>query len=93
VFAIDLYSASVLDLDTVGCFLALHETTLDPRKTTKPPVDLLSSLDPAQSASEKPLTINGDFFRISNHVLSVNFRYLMILLTAVQWTVVGACKY
>jgi len=33
VFAIDLYSASVLNLETVGCFLELQEMRFDPRNT------------------------------------------------------------
>jgi hypothetical protein len=60
-FAIALYSASVMDLEMVGCFLALHEIKFKPRKMTKPPVDLLSSKHPAQSASKKSLTsMEGD---------------------------------
>ena len=55
-FAKDLYSASVLDRDTVACFLALQETRLDPKNTAKPPVDLLSSAHPVQSASEYAVT-------------------------------------
>ena len=58
----DLYSTSVLDLDTVACFLALHEIRFGPRKTTKLPVDLLSSVQPAQSASENPLTNRDEDF-------------------------------
>jgi len=50
-FANALYSASVLDLDTVGCFLALHEMRFGPKKTAKPLVERQSSTLPAQSAS------------------------------------------
>jgi hypothetical protein len=55
-FASALYSASVLDLDMVGCFLAVEDTKLSPRNTAKPPVDLLWSIQPAQSALVKELT-------------------------------------
>jgi hypothetical protein len=33
-----LYSASVLDLEMVGCFLALQETRFGPRNTVSPAV-------------------------------------------------------
>lgn len=51
-----LYSASVLDRDTVACFFAHQEIKFGPKKTAKPPVDLLSSKQPAQSESEKAVT-------------------------------------
>jgi hypothetical protein len=51
-----LYSASVLDLETVACFLANHETNFSQRNIAKPRVYLLSSRQHIQSASEKALS-------------------------------------
>jgi hypothetical protein len=83
-FARDLYSASVLDLDTVACFLALQEIKLGPKYIANPPVDLLSSTQPAQSASEKALTnVEDDFLKV-NPRFAVPLTYLNILFTAVH---------
>jgi hypothetical protein len=82
-FARDLYSASVLDLDTVAYFLALQEIRLGPKYTAKPPVDLLSSTHPAQSASEKALMrVENDLLKVSP-TFTVPLTYLRILLAAV----------
>ena len=44
---IDLYLASVLDLETIFCFLALQDMRFWPRNTPYRLVDFLSSGDPA----------------------------------------------
>ena len=87
------YSASVLDLETVACFLAVHEIKLSQRKTAKQPVDRRSSTHPAQSASVNALTsIELDRLNL-NPVLIVPLTKRKILFTALKWTVVGECKY
>jgi hypothetical protein len=57
-----LYSASVPDLETMGCLFVDHEMRLDPKNTTKPSVGFLSSERPTQFISEKALTrVDADF--------------------------------
>jgi hypothetical protein len=46
-----MYSASVDNLEGVGCFLARHEIREGPRKTRKPVTEPLESGHPAQSLS------------------------------------------
>jgi hypothetical protein len=82
-FARDLYSASMLDLDTVACFLGLQEIKLGPKYTAKPPIDLLSSTHPAQSASEKePTNVEDDLLKVGPR-LTILVTYRRILFTAV----------
>ena len=82
--AIALYSASVLDRDTVFCFFAHQDIKLEPKKIANPLVDFLSSEQPAQSASEKALTkVDADFL-MRRPMPRVCLRYLKIRLTAVQ---------
>lgn len=92
VFATDLYSTSILDIDTLFCFLALQDTRFVPRNIAYPPVDLLSSSGPAQSAFENPLTSSDRHYDILRPRRVVYFMYLIILLIVAQWTVVGECK-
>jgi hypothetical protein len=88
--AIALYSTSVLDRETVFCFLALHDIRFVPRKMAQPPVDLLSSRDPAQSTSENPLINSNLHFLIFKPTQMELFRYLSIRFIATQYAIVGA---
>jgi hypothetical protein len=81
-FAKALYSASVLNLNTVGCFLALHKTRLGPIKIANPHVDLRSFGQPAQLVSAKTLTIVE--MNLMNFTPIFNITYQRILLTASQ---------
>jgi hypothetical protein len=90
---IALYSASVLDLETVGCFLALQDTMFDPRKMAKPHMDLWSSRQRAQLASEKLDTSNDEDFVIFIPRSTVLLTNLKILLIVMRCNVVGKCKY
>ena len=47
------YSASVDDLETVGCFFDFQDMRESPRKTQKPVTERRESGHPAQSESEK----------------------------------------
>jgi hypothetical protein len=91
-FAMAFYSASVFDLDIVGCFRAHHEIRLPPINIAKPPVERRSSGSPAQSESEKALGNIDEDFVILTPYLSVCLTYLKMCFTTVQRSVVGACK-
>lgn len=74
------------------CLQALEEIMLLPKNTTNPPVDLLSSGQPAQSTSEKAFT-RVELERTNfNHREEVYLRYLRIILTDVLCRLVGVCK-
>jgi hypothetical protein len=90
--AITLYSSSELDRDTIGCFLSLQEIKLEPMKMASPPVNRRSSIQPAKSTTEKPLTsIDGERV-ICKPKLAVPLTYRRTRLAAVRCNVVGACK-
>jgi hypothetical protein len=75
----DLYSASVELLETVFCFLALHEIREVPRKKQYPDVDLLVSTQFAQSASAKPSNWIVEVLEKNNPLPGVPLRYLTTL--------------
>lgn len=79
--AIDLYSASALERDTVGCFFALQEIQFPPRKVQTPLVDRRVSGQPAQSASENAYKLSVLEDRIQIPKLVVPQTYLKIRLT------------
>lgn len=56
------YSTLAIDCMTVGCFLAPQDSKLSPRKITNPMVDLRSSFDPAQSASQNACKVVANVF-------------------------------
>ena len=79
-----LYSGSVLDRDTVACFLAHHEIKLGPKNMANPLVERLSSRQPAQSESEKALTrVEDDLLKL-RPMLKVCLTYLTMRLAAVK---------
>ena len=52
-FAMEWYSTSAVDLDTVCCFFDFQETKESPMKTQNPLIDLPVSRQVAQSKSAK----------------------------------------
>jgi hypothetical protein len=87
--AIALYSALVLDHDTIFCFFEHQDIKLGPKKKANPLVDFLSSEQPTQLASEKVLIRVDEDRRICSPKLLVYLRNLRILFTTVQCIVVG----
>jgi hypothetical protein len=88
----NLYSAYVLDLDIVACFLAFHDIRFEPTYTAKLHVDLLSSGHPAQSASANALTmVDEDLLNRSPREI-VPRKYHNMRFIVIQCTIVGACR-
>jgi hypothetical protein len=76
--AADLYSAFVLDRETIFYFLALRDTRFIPKNRAYPPVDSLSSSDLAQCISDNLLTSSDLHFVIFKPSRVVCFIYLRI---------------
>jgi hypothetical protein len=65
-----MYSDSLDDSATVGCFHDNHAMAPSPRYITYPPVDLRFSVSPAKSASEYSLKTRTSPLSLSSQVLS-----------------------
>ena len=68
-----LYSDSALDRETTFCFLLSYEIKFHPIKTQYPDVDLLSSLDPAQSTFGTKKLNSGMSMLLIQYFTSIGF--------------------
>jgi hypothetical protein len=59
-FTNNLYSASVLECETVACLRALYDIKLGPKTIAKQPVKRVASRQPAKSAFKKTIRSVGD---------------------------------
>ena len=78
--AMDLYSVSDEDRDTVCCFLDFHEIKETPRKTQNPVTDLLVLGQEAQSTSAKAFKCKSNLLEKNRPCPSVPLRYCRTLL-------------
>ena len=88
----DRYSASTLDLKTIGCRFEDHEIQLAPRKIQYPDVLLLVFMHPAQSASQKPVRQRELCLKNPIPCSIIPFKHLRMRLTARKSALVGAWK-
>ena len=63
VVAIDLYYASVEDLETISCFFDLQEIKASPRNTQYPVKDFLVSRQLTQFASQNAISYKSESTR------------------------------
>ena len=78
-----MYSASVLDVATVACFLELHEISPEPRLKAYPDMDQRVSLHAPLSKSTQPVRLISRPPRTSVRFL-VAYRYHIVRCAAVQ---------
>src|SRR3954470_14157604 len=91
--AMALYSASAVDRATTSCFLLRQDTGFPPTNIQYPEVDLLSSTQLAQSASQYPSILRCPFLPYQSPFPGLPFRYRMILIAASICWVLGSCIY
>ena len=83
------YSASEEDLETVICFLVLHEMKDFPMKKHWPVMERLVSTHPAQSVCENPCKWSEESLGKNKPSLGQPLRYLRTLNAAVRYDWVG----
>jgi hypothetical protein len=79
-----MYSASAVERVTEFCFLEAQDTRDLPKNWQVPDVLFLSSLHPAQSASEYPIKSKVDPLGYQRPNLGVKTKYLKIHFTALR---------
>src|SRR5882672_3736528 len=84
-----MYSASVLDVATVGCFFELHETRPEPRLNVYPDIEQCVSVHAPQSESTHPVRFMSGPPSTSERVF-VAYRYCMTCCAAVQCACPGS---
>ena len=84
------YSASALDLGTIGCCFEDHEIQLAPKKILYLDVLLLMIVHPTQSTSQKPMRRSELCLRNLIPCFVVPLKYLRMRLTARKLVSVGA---
>lgn len=89
--AIALCLASTLDLDTVGCFLTLHDMQFEPRNVEYPVVEHFMDGQLPQSALEKAYKSRELFRRMQRPMDIVTLRYQRIRFTIWKGAFIAAC--
>lgn len=87
-----LYLNPILDMTITFCFLDVQTTNASARTTLYSPIELSSSGQEAQSAYVKLEIVRWFNGLMWMPKCEVPLRYLIILLTAHQWDIIGGTK-
>jgi len=77
-----MYSTSIVERATHGCFLLCQEIILDPRKWQVPLVLFLSILHAIKFESEKPTRLSASLLGYHSPTLIVPLKFFRILFVA-----------
>ena len=84
-------SASAVDCATISCSFELHEKTPDPKLKQYPEVLFISSIEPPQSQSDKPVSLNSSVHLHLMPKFQVLLTYLITLFAALRCISLGQC--